>query len=180
VNWIVNLFSDWTGGSPGIVRLFFLAALGLLCFGILRKTIFCNKKWEGRKELKKLIRSKQFLFWQDFEKNWLADGKGYKYQDTPGCYVILSFKKRPSRNHLERFDDVYVGQSVHLCQRVHNHFNGKGNGDIYADLRYGRFVYVALIPCKQRDLNENEKILIEAFDATTSYNKTKGGARNVD
>ena len=75
------------------------------------------------------------------------------------------------------YENIYIGQSQNICQRVHNHLNGKGKGDVYADIKYGMEAYVRLIPCKEKKMNEKEKELIEAFHATESYNKTKGGAK---
>lgn len=151
----------------------------LLAVSALILSLCGGRKRKNRRQLRKLLRSGEFLSWQAFEENWITGDGGFKYQDTPGCYVILSFKRPANPRHLERYDDIYIGQSIHLCQRVHNHFNGKGNGDIYADIKYGRYVYVSLIPCRQKDLNDNERMLIEAFNATESYNKTRGGAKRV-
>ena len=42
-----------------------------------------------------------------------------------------------------------------MCKRVHSHFNGKGNGDVYADIKYGK--YVQFYPCGKNELNKIEK-----------------------
>ena len=63
------------------------------------------------------------------------------------------------------------------CSRVRQHLTGKGNGDVYADFRAGRPVYVRLIACDERDMNAKEKYYIRLFNATASYNRTKGGGR---
>lgn len=103
-------------------------------------------------------------------------GSGLKYEDEPGCYVILVFEKPVANKDYSNYRDVYVGQSVKMYQRVRNHFSGKGNGDVYADIKYGKYVYVRFFPCGEEVLNTKEKELIALFDATNSYNKTSGGS----
>ena len=41
----------------------------------------------------------------------------------------------------------------------------------------GKEAYVRIVPCKAKRLNDMETALIEAFSATDSYNRTKGGAK---
>lgn len=132
--------------------------------------------------LRKRIRSGKFIHYTEFEENWRTqteDGSrtGYKYNDFSGCYVIMIFSKRVFFGSFKNYDNIYIGQSVNVCQRVHNHFCGKGKGDVYADIKYGMEAYVRIIPCKVKKLNDMEKKLIEAFNATESYNRTKGGAK---
>lgn len=74
-------------------------------------------------------------------------------------------------------NEVYVGQSLHICNRVRNHLNGKGNGDVYADVREGKPVFVHLERCEEAQMNDLERRLIDAFHATESYNSTRGGAQ---
>ena len=47
--------------------------------------------------------------------------------------------------------------------------------DVYADLKYGKKLYVRLIFCDERDMNYYEKKFIAKYNATESYNNTKGG-----
>ncbi len=140
----------------------------------------------GRKasaaRLRRRIRSGRFIHYTDFEENWrirLEDGEkaGYKYNDFSGCYVIMIFEKKVHFGRFKNYDNIYIGQSVNVCQRVHNHFSGKGKGDVYADIKYGMQAYVRIIPCKVKKLNDMEKKLIDAFHATNSYNRTRGGAK---
>lgn len=134
------------------------------------------------KERKKFITGK-FIYYKDFEKNWLVmkQGKkkieGYKYHDGPGCYIILIHNKPVINNNYMKYESIYVGQSVNICQRVHNHFTGKGKGDVYADIKYGKHVYVRFVPCKKKEMNDLERELIDFFNATGSYNATKGGSK---
>lgn len=74
------------------------------------------------------------------------------------------------------YRDVYVGQSINVNARVHNHIIGKGNGDVFADIKMGKRVLVAICYMPEEELNQAEVWLIRYFDAEHSYNKTKGGA----
>ena len=132
--------------------------------------------------LRRRVKRGGFTYWEKFEDDWIVSEKdrvGLKYSDYSGCYVILIFEKPVRGRRFSGWENIYVGQSVNVCQRVHNHFNGKGNGNVYADIKYGKFAYVRLIPVKPKRLNDMETALIEAFSATKSYNKTKGGAKKV-
>lgn len=131
--------------------------------------------------MKKTVESKGFQSAQEFMSNWIRKGLGgrrygYKYMNNSGCYVILTFDHPVENGDFSHPSEVYVGQSVHVYERVRTHFAGKGNGDVYADLRYGRFVYVSFWLCEPHQLNDLEKQLIRAYNATSSYNKTRGGS----
>ena len=130
--------------------------------------------------LRRKVKKGGFVSWEKFEEDWIVDEKkhiGNKYNDFSGCYVILIFDKPVHGKRFWGWENIYVGQSVNVCQRVHNHFNGKGKGDVYADIKYGKYAYVRIVPVKAKRLNEMETALIEAFSETKSYNKTKGGAK---
>lgn len=131
--------------------------------------------------LRRKIRRGEFIYYTEFEENWIVKGAdkptGYKYSDFPGCYVIMIFDKPVRAKRFMNYENIYIGQSVAVCARVHNHFSGKGKGDVYADIKYGKHAYVRIVPCKAKRLNEMETALIKAFGATESYNKTKGGAK---
>ncbi len=85
-----------------------------------------------------------------------------------GVYILHNKTKRL----------YYVGQGVQVPDRVNSHFTGKGNGDVYADYKYGDEFTIRLIPLYKSGfstLNELEKAAIEAYDAFASgYNKTRG------
>ena len=72
----------------------------------------------------------------------------------------------------------YVGQSVKVFDRVNQHFTGKGNGDVYADYKYGDKFEISLIGLTESgfdNLNELERYAIKKYDAyANGYNKTKG------
>ena len=132
--------------------------------------------------LRRKVKRGGFTYWEKFEEEWIISEKdrtGLKYNDFSGCYVILIFEKPVRGKRFWGWENIYVGQSVNVCQRVHNHFNGKGKGDVYADIKYGKYAYVRIVPVKAKKLNDMETALIEAFSATDSYNKTKGGAKKI-
>ena len=134
-----------------------------------------------RRRIRKILRDSLFLSSEEFEQNWIAENRrgvqdGWKYHEFPGCYVILFFDEKPEvEDDFDRYKDVYVGQSLNVTERVHHHFTGYGRGDVYADLKAGRCVYVRMIPCEKEGLNDLERALIEEYDATSSYNATAGG-----
>lgn len=88
---------------------------------------------------------------KEFLENWRigrrGSGLGYGATDEAGCYVILT-------------NPVY-----------------DGSGDVYADVRAGKPVEVRMVRCAPADLNATERSLIAAFDATRSYNRTRGGSK---
>lgn len=81
---------------------------------------------------------------------FLMEWDAYRPIDKPGCYIILIYKRRPLYHTVQkckRYNEVYVGQSVNMYKRVYNHLTGHGNGDVYADVKYGKYVYVKFIAC---------------------------------
>ena len=85
-----------------------------------------------------------------------------------GVYIIYNITK----------DMYYVGQSKHVMARVNSHLTGHGNGDVYADYKYGDEFEITLIPLKESgysSLNAMEKDTIDMYDAyTKGYNRTRG------
>ncbi len=166
MEWILETLKLWV--------IFFLILLFLFHF-------LGNRK---KTKLKRKIYSGKFLYYKEFESGWIiSDGRGksetptgFKYEDGPGCYVITIYNRPVKHKKWGNYENIYIGQSLHIFQRVHRHFNGKGNGDIYADIKYGKYVYVRFVKCKKEEMNDLEKELISTFNATSSYNKTKGGA----
>lgn len=74
----------------------------------------------------------------------------------------------------------YVGQGRDVVNRVNNHLTGKGNGDVYADYKYGDAFIIRLIDfnCSgAATLNDLERLVIAAYDAyAAGYNKTRGNS----
>ena len=152
----------------------------IIGFIIITRSLLTRKE----RRILRSIKNAKPVFYEDFEENWIVERqgaekepKGYKYEKFPGCYVMLIFEKPVYDGNYSNWDDIYIGQSVNVTNRVHNHFTGKGKGDVYADIKYGRYVYVQLFPCKKDELNDLERALIEVYNATESYNDTVGGAK---
>ena len=90
------------------------------------------------------------------------------HNDFTGVYILWNNTK----------GKPYVGQAKNILSRVNNHFTGHGNGDVYADYKYGDRFLIKLVPLKDSgyaSLNKLEADLIARFRANTcGYNKTKG------
>ncbi len=85
-----------------------------------------------------------------------------------GVYILYNSTK----------NKYYVGQGKEVLNRVNSHFTSKGNGDVYADYKYGdefTIKMIALKGSKFSTLNELERNTILTYDAFSSgYNKTRG------
>ena len=94
-----------------------------------------------------------------------------RQSDFTGVYVL----------HNKTKDMYYVGQSIKVVDRVGQHFTGHGNGDVYADFKYGdefEISTVALADSGYDSLNDLERETIAAYDAYDhGYNRTAGNAR---
>lgn len=104
------------------------------------------------------------------------------------CTIYQSFKEfNKARQNYMTFSGVYVlknltlnknyvGQSVDVHKRVASHFMGRGNGDVYADYKYGNKFEIILIPFQEpwKSLNSMERDMIDYYNAERGYNKTKG------
>lgn len=129
-----------------------------------------------RPNIQKRARQARAIKSDTFLEQWNT----YRQSDRPGCYIITIYKRRPNKRKVKRaigYHEIYVGQSVNMYRRVFNHFTGHGNGDVYADVKYQRHVFVKFVPCAPEFLNQYEKTLIQHYQATQSYNRTKGGAK---
>ena len=72
----------------------------------------------------------------------------------------------------------YVGQGQQILNRVIAHFTGHGNGDVYADYKYGDSFTIKMIGLENSgcsSLNELERKTIMTYDSVAhGYNKTRG------
>lgn len=72
----------------------------------------------------------------------------------------------------------YVGQGQQVLNRVNAHFTGHGNGDVYADYKYGDIFTIRIIGLENSgcaSLNELERKTIMTYNAVAQgYNKTRG------
>ena len=172
---LLNVF-DLTQNQTINIILLLTVFLVVFCGSlIVLNSISIHRK---KKKNRELIYSGNFLYYKEFEENWIISrGSGLKYEDGPGCYVITIYNHPVTDGNFSNYDNIYIGQSVNVFKRVHDHIKGKGNGDVYADIKYGKQVYIRFVRCKKESLNSVEKNLIASFNSTASYNKTKGGAK---
>lgn len=85
-----------------------------------------------------------------------------------GVYILYNESK----------DLYYVGQGKQVLNRVNSHFTGKGNGDVYADYKYGDYWTIRMIALEGSGfstLNELERHSIDTYNSyEQGYNKTRG------
>lgn len=125
-----------------------------------------------KQKVKKLSKTKVELSPTEFmalrAQTFGGDSKRHNKLNFEGVYVLFN----STRNK------YYVGQGKKVLDRVNMHFTGKGNGDVYADYKYGDEFTIKIIGLKHsgyRSLNALERDTIATFDAYASgYNKTKG------
>lgn len=120
----------------------------------------------NKKKIRRLSDQAQTFTPQEFLK--LTSSPRAKKYDFRGVYIL----------HNEDNGKNYVGQSQFVHQRVRNHFQGRGNGDVYVDYRYGAHFTIKFIPLENsgfRTLNALERNTIRVYHAYThGYNKTRG------
>ena len=126
------------------------------------------KKNEAKNQaLNKLNNREEFtpLEFVDMYKNLKNNKIKISNIDQSGCYVFLNQTK----------NIYYVGQSKNVLKRINQHLNAKGNGDVYADLKYGDKFIIFIVKCPEYELNITEKILIKEFNSySNGYNKNSG------
>ena len=133
-----------------------------------------KKKTELRRKIKGLaentleVSPEEFM---DMRRQYL-DGKrnsqNARELNFGGVYILFNKTK----------NKYYVGQGRKILNRVNSHFTGKGNGDVYADYKYGDEFTIKMISLENSgcaSLNELERLMIAEYDACAcGYNKTKG------
>lgn len=99
----------------------------------------------------------------------VEDGKNlastYEFE---GVYILYNETKNM----------YYVGQGQKVMFRINQHFTGHGNGDVYADYKYGDSFKIRAVRLRKSGfstLNSLEKHTIETYEAfSKGYNKTRG------
>lgn len=184
-NWFRLMRMGFGGNLSGQDLFAFEVSLGAIILVLLVIIIGCvqlliiEQQRKHQADLRQSVLGSQLIPANVFLSNWKTtkDGNritgGYKTLDQPGCYVIVT---SPSPDGVA-YENVYVGQSLHVCSRVRNHLTGHGNGDVYADVRMGKPVFVKIVTCLPQQMNALERSLIKTFNATNSYNATAGGSR---
>ena len=89
-------------------------------------------------------------------------------QNFEGVYIL----------HNKTKNMYYVGQGRQVLNRINAHFTGRGNGDVYADYKYGDVFTIKAIALQQSgfsSLNKLERNTILTYNSfATGYNKTRG------
>lgn len=160
--------------KEAFIALLIIVFSGLAVYAIFRLRTR-KKRQERAKEkklkqkIKSLSRTKVELTPQEFIKlrSQTFGGRRDKL-NFEGVYVLFNCTKNM----------YYVGQGKRVLDRVNMHFTGKGNGDVYADYKYGDGFTIKMISLENsgcESLNELERLMIAEYDAYASgYNKTKG------
>lgn len=150
-----------------LVILFILSAVSSLVIPII-KTVYIKDKVKGLADNTLEITPQEFFR----IKNSSNGGRGRKHISTQyafeGVYILY--------NHTKNM--YYVGQGKNVFQRVNSHFTGHGNGDVYADYKYGDEFTIKMIALENsgfQTLNELERNTITTYNAySNGYNKTRG------
>ena len=141
---------------------------------IVSSIVQSSKKEEIKSKISSLANNELEISVSDFFKirNKSFGGKGLpqyarRYQFS-GVYILFNKTKNM----------YYVGKAIHIFDRVNAHFTGKGNGDVYADYKYGDEFTIKMISLDKSgymDLNELERHTIMTYKAfSNGYNKTRG------
>ena len=105
---------------------------------------------------------------QDLTPEEFFEIRQHQKGDVVGVYII----------HNETNGQYYVGQAKKLFFRINQHFTGHGNGDVYADYKYGDDFSIKIIRLSDSgydDIDKLEKDMIEKYNAyDIGYNKTSG------
>lgn len=110
---------------------------------------------------------------QDFldMRSRLVASRMLQESEFTGVYILHNVDK----------DKYYVGQSIRVLSRITQHLTGHGNGDVYADFKYGDCFTVSTIPMQgsgYQSLNDLERDTISAYNAKEQgYNMTRGNRR---
>lgn len=153
-----------------ILFLFILFNIGLKLLAFFIKY---SKAKHINKKIKELASNSIELSPEDYLKlrNKKLSGERSRHANTQnfkGVYIL----------HNKDKDLFYVGQSVKVLDRIGNHFSGRGNGDVYADYKYGdtfTIRTIALDNSQFDSLNDLERYAIRSFNAfNKGYNKNRG------
>lgn len=164
-NLLLNIDTEW--------ELFFIGAIILFLVLIIFQIIEMNKI---EKQIKELANNTLEMSPKEFfeMRNKSFGGRGRpQYSNNfnfAGVYILHNCSK----------DIYYVGQGKQILNNVNAHFTGKGNGDVYADYKYGDKFTIKMISLKKSgfsSLNELKRHTIKVFDAyNKGYNKTRGNS----
>ncbi|MBD5584871.1 MAG: GIY-YIG nuclease family protein [Clostridia bacterium] len=157
-----------------LVTLIFIVVLFCVVFCAVTFYHYYRKKRYIIKKIKDLASNTLEITPQEFFslRNTSFGGKGSPSyaltKNFAGVYILFNSTKNM----------YYVGQAKEVLNRVNAHFTGKGNGDVYADYKYGDKFTIKMIALEKsgfKTLNDLERNTIMTYDSFASgYNKTRG------
>ena len=103
-------------------------------------------------------------------KTLVNNAENSSYLGYSGCYIFLT-RGKGARKDTADYKDVFVGSAIDLGRSISSELAGKGNVDVYADIKYGKNVIILVYSCPVDSLEEMKTALITALDADSSYNK---------
>ena len=90
--------------------------------------------------------------------------------DSPGCFVIATYKKIDLDRDLSDYRGVYVGKDVCVGDGIAQAISRAGNPDVYADVKFKQNVVIYVFACAEDKLDEKCAALINVLGARDSYN----------
>lgn len=117
--------------------------------------------------------STSFMENWDVQSKLQESGAGEGYLSYCGCYAVIACDGAVHKDDYSKYREIYVGKSTNMGKSIHDDFVGRGNADVYADVKYKQHVYVLLYPCSEDKLDQLEESLITALDADSSYNRER-------
>ncbi len=166
-NKYLEIYSNYTDTEKLFIWIGIFAIISSVLFPIIH-TVFISNKIKKLADNSLEVTPKQFFV----IRNASNGGRGNRHistsRDFQGVYILY--------NHTKNM--YYVGQSVKVLRRVNAHFTGHGNGDVYADFKYGDDFTIKMIKLETsgfKTLNELERNTIKTYGAfSKGYNKTRG------
>ena len=150
-----------------LIVIYVLALVGVIAWYFYKKYKI-NKKIDLLTSCETELTPKEFFQLRNFSFGGRGKPKYALTKNCAGVYILFNKTK----------DKYYVGQAQKLLDRVNNHFTGKGNGDVYADYKYGDSFAIKMISLQKSgyaSLNALEKDIISRYSAfSKGYNKTRG------
>lgn len=131
-----------------------------------------SQKAKIRKQIRGLMSNTITMTPKQFQQMRNKRFKGNKHYASDynfaGIYVLHNTSKKM----------YYIGQGKNVLDRVNSHFAGRGNGDVYADYKYGDKWTIQMLALDNSDfytLNDLERHAIEFYNSYhKGYNKTRG------
>ncbi len=164
---MTNYVNPGTASGENLFLYIFWFFVIIIAYKIIREAM-TKSKIKELKEYSIKVTPEEFFKLRNQKKAFNSKKNISTDMDFAGIYIIYNNTK----------DMYYVGQSKNVMKRVNNHLTGKGNGDVYADYKYGDSFTISLIALKGSGfatLNDLERNAIKTYNAyAKGYNKTRG------